>query len=454
MPHTLPVDRALDLSIILPVFNESQNLPLLWAELCQVLAEVRGRTEIIFVDDASTDGSAAIVRDIASADPRVRLLPLAAHAGLSAAFAAGFDAARGDVIVTLDADLQNDPRDIPRLLAHLGEADLVQGYRIERRDPWLKRLSSRSFNAVRDRILGERLRDSTCSLRVMRRQCLDELPLFNGFHRFVASLLGARGYRVVQVPVSHRPRRHGTSKFGVHNRLWVTLGDLLVLRWTLAHQPDRRSALSPALAIVALWVMVALSLGAWSFIGLRAPGGAGDGTEWSVLAERPDGAILTVWVHWQAPRGSTAWVALEPGQPWPDAGESYWRRRVLPGWNQLVWDDFTGFPRDHPVHLRALAGEGHWTVVPAAVSSGYTLGHLRHVSGLLVTLVLGGVVIGRLAWRRAAVGGTRGVDPWHLALLAVAVLGLGLRLYTLTTQSFWFDEVLTAIGAQSFAWVL
>src|SRR5262245_15303092 len=169
------------LSIVVPVFNEAPNLLALWSELREALGALPHHAEVIFVDDASEDGSVAVIRDFAAVDPRVRLLRLRDHAGLSAAFAAGFRAARGEIVVTLDADLQNDPRDIPRVLASLGAADLVQGCRTARRDPWLKRVSSTSFNAVRNRVLGERVLDSACSLRAMRRRCLDDLLVFNGF---------------------------------------------------------------------------------------------------------------------------------------------------------------------------------------------------------------------------------------------------------------------------------
>jgi hypothetical protein len=464
-----------ELTVVIPVFDEAPNLRALWGELEQALAEVPGSAEVIFVDDASHDDSAAIVRNLAAGDSRIRLLQLRSHAGLSAAFAAGFRAARGQFVVTLDADLQNDPRDIPRVLDALETADLAQGCRTARRDPWLKRFSSRSFNAVRNRVLRERVRDSACSLRALRRQCLDDLLLFDGFHRFLPSLCRARGWRVIEVPVHHRPRRHGQSKFGVRNRLGAAVGDLLALRALSAHhhpveaREEPRGAeaavgVSPlvprshrqprsALALAALWMVVACVIGAWGVLArpradVELTSGA---TGFTVLAARPAAPILTLRVWWEAPRGSSvSWVVLEPGHAWPATAEPYWRRRLVPGWNQLVWDDFSGFPADQPVELRVLGREGLLRLAPVGTSSGYTLAHLAPLRGLLVGVIL--LIAGTLglAWR--AIPHT--VRAWHVALVAVAAGALGLRLYTLTSQSFWFDEVLTAIGAQSFAWVL
>ncbi len=467
---------AVDLSIVVPVFNEAPNLSPLYRELREALARLDGRVEIIFVDDASEDGGVVIIRDIAARDPRVRLLAFSTHAGLSAAFAAGIGAARAEIVVTIDADLQNDPRDIPFLLAHLDGADLVQGCRRRRHDSRLKRLSSWGFNTVRNLVLGHHVRDGACSLRAMRRCRMAELGLFDGFHRFLPSLFLMRGWRVVEVPVNHRPRRHGVSKFGIRNRLWVTLGDLLALRWMATHRlvyraqeesvgvdappPAERSparpALRPARRLIVLWAIVASVVALWGV--LAAPlGGAGSASPagvFTVLPARPLSPILTLWIRWEAPRGAVGWVALEPGRSWPGTGEMYWRRRVHPGWNQLVWDDFSGFPADRPVSLRVLEGQGRWTVAPAITSTRYTAAHLSPLRGLLAALLLWAgtaIVLLRRGFRTSGLPVPR---VWHWVLIALAAVALGLRLHTLTSQSFWFDEVLTAIGAQSFAWVL
>lgn len=220
-----------ELSVVLPVYNEIDSLAVLWAELAAVLDALGQSAEVIFVDDGSTDGSPDALRRIRDGDSRVRLVRLAANRGLSAAFAAGLAHARGRIIVTMDADLQSDPADIPALLAGLAGADAACGWRRVRHDPWLKRISSRIANGVRTRVLGDDVRDSACSLRAMRRECLEALVPFHGFHRFVPTLLLQGGYRIVWVPVHHRPRRFGTSHYGVRNRAWRAFVDLLGVRW-------------------------------------------------------------------------------------------------------------------------------------------------------------------------------------------------------------------------------
>ena len=225
-----------ELSVVLPVYNEVDSLSVLWAELAAVLDTLGLPAEVIFVDDGSTDGSVAAIRKIRDGDPRVRLVRLAANRGLSSAFAAGLRHARGRILVTMDADLQSDPADIPALLARLEGCDAVCGWRRVRHDRWLKRVSSRIANAVRSRVLGDDVRDSACSLRAMRRECLDALHPFHGFHRFVPTLLREAGHRVLEVPVNHRPRRYGASHYGVRNRAWPAFVDLLGVRWMRARR--------------------------------------------------------------------------------------------------------------------------------------------------------------------------------------------------------------------------
>src|SRR5262249_28833375 len=225
-----------ELSIVLPVFNEAQSLPILWEELQEVLKTVEDSAEVIVVDDGSTDSSVEFVRLQQLTDPRVRLIRLAANRGLSSALAAGLCAVRGRIVVTLDSDLQSDPNDIPLLLAQLDRADAAVGWRQARRDPWLKRVSSRIANRVRGAVLGDQVRDSACSLRAMHRRCVDSLPFFAGFHRFVPSLLRQAGQRVIVVPVNHRPRRFGVSHYGVRNRAWRGVVDMLGVRWLQARR--------------------------------------------------------------------------------------------------------------------------------------------------------------------------------------------------------------------------
>ena len=224
------------ISIVIPVHNEVENIPILWKELREVLTGLARGSEVIFVDDGSTDGSDKVIRTIVEANLRVRCVHLVQRSGLSAAFHAGYQAVRGDVVVTLDADLQSDPRDIPRLLAALGEADAAVGWRQRRDDTFAKRTQSRIANSVRRRVLGDTFHDSACSLRAMSRACIAALPPYDGMHRFVPVLLSTNGYKVVEVPVAHRARRFGRSKFGVRNRAWRAFVDMLVVRWMRARR--------------------------------------------------------------------------------------------------------------------------------------------------------------------------------------------------------------------------
>jgi glycosyltransferase involved in cell wall biosynthesis len=222
------------LSVVVPVRDEEDSLEALHRELDAAVASIPGGSEFLFVDDGSRDASVAALDALAEKDPRVRVLVLDGRHGQSAALDAGFRAARGEVIVTLDADLQNDPADIPVLLAHLGAADVVNGVRSERHDAWLRLVSSRVANAVRNRMTQESVTDVGCSLRAMRAEVLRRVTLRRGMHRFLPTLLRLEGARVVEVPVSHRPRRHGASKYGIRDRLFTGIVDLLAVRWMQA----------------------------------------------------------------------------------------------------------------------------------------------------------------------------------------------------------------------------
>jgi len=239
-----------DVSLVLPVFNEEESLPILAEEIRAALGGAVARYEVLWVDDGSTDGSLAALLAIARRDPRSRVIRLARNAGQSAALAAGFRSARGTAVVTLDADLQNDPADIPRLLAALAEPpgwDLVCGVRVRRCDGWLRRLSSRLANAVRNRVTGERIADVGCSLKAFRAETLRRIPSFDGMHRFFPTLVRLEGGSVRELPVEHRPRLHGRSKYGVRNRLFRSLADLLAVRWLERRWIDRRLAVFEAI---------------------------------------------------------------------------------------------------------------------------------------------------------------------------------------------------------------
>jgi len=228
-----PGDAALGpwLSIGIPVYDEACSLEPLYREIDAALAGLDAGVEILLVDDASRDASLEVMRELERKDERVRAIGLARHSGQSAALDAGFRAARGSVVATLDADLQNDPADLPRLLARLDDADVVNGVRLRRRDSRTKILSSRIANAMRNRLTNESVTDVGCSLRVMKASYLRRIKLYRGMHRFLPTLLRLEGARLVEVPVSHRPRRFGRSKYGIGDRLFEGLVDLLAVRW-------------------------------------------------------------------------------------------------------------------------------------------------------------------------------------------------------------------------------
>jgi len=229
------------LSVVIPVRDEEESLETLHRELDAAVGAWSGGLEILFVDDGSRDASRSRLQAIAEKEPRVRVLALAARHGQSAALDAGFRAARGELIAMLDADLQNDPADLPLLLEALGKADLVCGVRLARRDSFARRVSSRVANAFRNLVTGESIRDVGCSLRVMRRRHLERVKLHRGMHRFLPTLLALEGARVIELPVAHRPRRHGRSKYGIADRMFVGLVDVFAVRWMKSRRLEYRA---------------------------------------------------------------------------------------------------------------------------------------------------------------------------------------------------------------------
>lgn len=230
------------LSIVIPLLNEAENLEPLMEELTAALEGLAYDYEVLFVDDGSDDDSPAVLARLAAADPRLRILRQPTNQGQSAAFAAGFRHARGELIATLDADLQNDPADLPRMLAELDEWDVVCGVRTDRHDSFVRRASSRIANAVRNRLTGESITDVGCSLRVMRAVHARRVQMFEGMHRFLPTLLRMEGARITELPVRHRRRVHGDSKYGINNRLWKALADLFAVRWMQRRRIDRETA--------------------------------------------------------------------------------------------------------------------------------------------------------------------------------------------------------------------
>ena len=224
------------LSIVVPVYNEEQNLPLLHDAIAKVVDPNGIAVEVIFVDDGSTDGSWRQVEALVAKDPRVRGLKFAANCGETAAGDAGLRAARGRYVMTMDADLQNDPADIPKFLAALEHpgVDCVCGTRVATRgagDNFIRVASSRIANWVRNKLSDEQISDAGCTYRAFKRECVDKLKLYRGLHRFIPTLLKMEGYRVVEIPVTNNPRLHGESKYGVWNRLFKSFRDLLAIRW-------------------------------------------------------------------------------------------------------------------------------------------------------------------------------------------------------------------------------
>jgi len=224
--------KAPDLSVVAPVYNEVENLDALVREIHDALEPEGVSFEIVLVDDGSSDGSSEKIAELANAaGSTVRGLHFRENRGQTAAFDAGFKAARGRWVVTIDADLQNDPHDIPKLLEQLGEFDAAVGYRATREDNWLRRISSQIANSIRNRLSGDDIIDTGCPLKAFRRESLAELKLYTGLHRFLPTLLRMEGYTVTQLPVSHRPRNAGESKYGVSNRALRAFVDLLAVRW-------------------------------------------------------------------------------------------------------------------------------------------------------------------------------------------------------------------------------
>jgi glycosyltransferase involved in cell wall biosynthesis len=222
-------------SVVVPLFDEADNVPDLHRELSEALQSLPGGYELVFVDDGSRDGTPAALQRLALADPRLRVLTLRRNFGQTAAFSAGFDAARGQVVVTLDGDLQNDPFDIPRLLDKLDEGhDIVCGWRKERRDPIGKRLPSFLANRLISWSTGVKLHDYGCSLKAMRSEVVKGLRLYGEMHRFIPAVASWMGVSVAELKVNHRPRTRGRSKYGISRTLRVVL-DLFTVKFLLAY---------------------------------------------------------------------------------------------------------------------------------------------------------------------------------------------------------------------------
>jgi len=222
------------LSLVIPCYNEQDNLRPLVAAIRATVDPLKLPYEILFTDDCSQDKSWEILKELAAGDPRIRALRFAFNSGQSAALWAGLKAARGQYLFTLDADLQNDPKDVPKFLEALKQFDCVCGSRVEMRrrgDNLIRVASSRIANWVRNRLSGENISDAGCCYRAFKRECIENLKFFKGMHRFLPTLFKIEGFTVTEIAVSHNPRFTGQTHYGVWNRLFASFYDLLAVRW-------------------------------------------------------------------------------------------------------------------------------------------------------------------------------------------------------------------------------
>ena len=222
-----------DLSVVFPVYNEEENVPILLDEIAKALDGKGSTYEIIAVDDGSSDRSLEVLRGLKSKYPTLRIITFEKNSGQTAALDAGWRAARGKFVVSLDADLQNDPADIPKMMQEIdrANADMVIGVRVNRKDTWSRRMQSKIGNGVRNWITRDHITDTGCSLKLAKREAIEPVRLFTGMHRFLPTLVRYAGFKVVEMPVNHRPRKFGVSKYGAMNRAFKGLADCLAVRW-------------------------------------------------------------------------------------------------------------------------------------------------------------------------------------------------------------------------------
>ncbi|MEW6238050.1 MAG: glycosyltransferase family 2 protein [Candidatus Omnitrophota bacterium] len=222
-----------EISIVVPCYNEEENVLILWRSLHEVMDALGRDYELLFVNDGSADGTEAVLTGLKTQDARMRVIRLKKNSGLSSALLAGFQSARGEYIVTLDADLQNDPQDIPQLLAYLPEYDMAFGWRKDRKDNIIRVLSTKIANGVRNYLTQENIPDIACTLKAFKRSCLNSIKMYKGMHRFLPTLFHIEGYRTIQIPVRHHHRQFGQAKYGVWNRLFVSTADCFAVRWMI-----------------------------------------------------------------------------------------------------------------------------------------------------------------------------------------------------------------------------
>lgn len=224
--------KEINISVVLPVYNEAGNMEKLIEEIRTALQPTNYAFEILCIDDGSSDNSAEIIQKLHLQYEEVILIQHKKNFGQSAAQATGFRYAKGEWIITLDADGQNNPEDMPKLLSlATDDIDCVCGVRKKRLDTWVRRMSSKIANKVRNFLTGDKISDAGCTFRVIRKSCLREIPVFNGMHRFIPTLLRWKGFHITEVEIGHRDRTWGVSKYGIRNRAWRGLVDCIALRW-------------------------------------------------------------------------------------------------------------------------------------------------------------------------------------------------------------------------------
>jgi dolichol-phosphate mannosyltransferase len=240
------VKMSICYSLVVPLKNEEDNIEELVAEIAPVMSGLEAPWELICIDDGSTDQTLSRLQILKARYPELRVLVFDKNYGQSSAFDAGFKAARGKFVITLDGDRQNDPKDIPKLIAAMDDADLVCGRRLRRKDTVVKRITSLLANAVRRRLCKDGVQDTGCSLKVYRKSCLDQIKMFHGMHRFLPALFVIEGFHVKEVDVNHRERSKGQTKYNFFNRSFNTVADMLAVRWMykrhLKYRIDKESS--------------------------------------------------------------------------------------------------------------------------------------------------------------------------------------------------------------------
>src|SRR5947208_3328409 len=223
----------MDLSVVFPVYNEEENVAILLDEIAKALAGRPWSYELIAVDDGSRDRSLEVLRAEKARHPMLRIITFEKNSGQTAALDAAWRAARGTFVVSLDADLQNDPADIPKMMDALarGDVDMIIGVRVNRNDTWSRRMQSKIGNGVRNWLTNDQITDTGCSLKLVRREAIDRVKLYTGMHRFLPTLVRMQGYKVAEIPVNHRARQFGVSKYGAMNRAFRGLADCVAVRW-------------------------------------------------------------------------------------------------------------------------------------------------------------------------------------------------------------------------------